>query len=178
MKRQTVFLGIGLFLLPLFAAGMFILVVRVQALFRYDRSYFTPHYQELYSSPGAVASAIELALHNDTPAVFAELTGLRRKIRPPQANPDLHLMVLLKVTDAGYFQYLFFNVKNYQRIVYNIKKVDGRWVMVPRDLTYFLDSGDWLLFFSPAVTIWWSVLAVIAIGMAIFYLAARFREEQ
>jgi len=156
---------------------MFVLVVRAQALFRYDQSYFTQHYQKLYPSPGAVASAIELALHNDTPSIFAELTGLRHKLRPPQANPDIRLMVVLKVTDSGYFQYLFFNIKTYQRIVYNVKEVDGRWVMVPRDLYYFLDSGDWLLFFIPAATIWWSVLAVIAVGTAIFQLAARFRQQ-
>ena len=177
MKIRTVYLVIGLFLLPLFAAGMFILVVRLQGLVRYDPSYFTEQYQELYPSPGAVASAIELALHDDTPSTFAELTGLRHKIRPPQPNPDIHLMVALKVTDAGYYQYLFFNVKTYERIVYYVKEVDGRWVMVPRDSYYYLDSGDWLLFFTPAATIWWSLLAVIAAGAVTYRLAARFREQ-
>jgi hypothetical protein len=177
MKRHTVFLVIGLFLLPLFAAGMYILVERIQGLIRYDPSYFTEYYQELYPSSGAVASAIELALHNNTPSTFAELTGLRHKMRPPQANPDIHLMVALKVTDAGYHQYLFFNVKTYERIVYNVKEVDGRWVLVPRDPYYFLDSGDWLLFFTPAATIWWSLLAVISVGMFTFRLATRFREQ-
>ncbi len=178
MKSRTVYIWIGLFLLPLIAAGIFILALRLQGLIRYDPSYFTEHYQELYPSPGAVASAIELALHNNTPSIFAELTGLRHKIRPPQPNPDIHLMVVLKVTDSGYYQYLFFNVKTYERIVYHIKKVDGRWVMVPRSPYYFLDSGDWLLFFIPAATIWWSLLAVVAVGTAIYRLAARFREQQ
>jgi hypothetical protein len=178
MKRRTVYIGIGLFLLPLFAAGGFILTVRALALFRYDPSYFTPHYQELYPSPGTVASAIEQALHDDTPSLFAELTGLRLKIRPPQANPDVRLMILWKVTDKGYFQYLFFNTRTYHRIIYNIKQVDGRWVWVPRDLYYFLDSGDWLLFFSPAAAIWWIVLTVTAVGLGIFSIAARFREQQ
>ncbi len=178
MKSRTVYIWIGLFLLPLIAAGIFILALRLQGLIRYDPSYFTEHYQELYPSPGAVASAIELALHNNTPSVFVELTGLRHKIRPPQANPDIHLMVVLRVTDSGYYQYLFFNVKTYERIVYHIKKVDGRWVMVPRSPYYFLDSGDWLLFFIPAATIWWSLLAVVAVGTAIYRLAARFREQQ
>jgi hypothetical protein len=177
MKRHTVFLGIGLFLLPLFAAGAFILVVRFQGFFRYDQSYFTEHYQELYPSPGAVVSAIELALHDNTPAIFAELTGLRHKMRPPQANPDIRLMIVLKVTDRGYFQYLFYNVKTYERIVFNVKEVNGRWVLAPRDIHYFLDSGDWLLFFLPAAAIWWSVLSVIAAGTAIYRLAARFREQ-
>jgi hypothetical protein len=178
MKRRTVYIGIGLFLLPLLAAGVYVLAVRAMALFRYDPSYFTPQYQDQYPSPGTVASAIEQALHKDNPAIFAELTGLRRRIRPPQANPNVRLMILWKVTDQGYFQYLFFNTKTYQRIMYNIKQVDGRWVWVPRDLYYFLDSGDWLLFFLPAAALWWSVLVVIAVGVSIYTLAARFREQQ
>ena len=177
MKNRSLYLGLGLFVLPLFAAGIFILSVRAQAIFRYDQAYFTPHYQELYSSPGSVATAIESALHNNDPALFTELTGLRHKMRPPQANPNLYLMIVLKVTDAGYFQYLFYDVKTYLRTVFNIKKVDGRWVMVPRDAYYFLDSGDWLLFFLPATILWWSVLAVIGIGMAVSRIAARFREQ-
>lgn len=177
MKNRSLAIALGLFVLPLFAAGIFILSLRVQAIFRYDQAYFAPHYQELYASPGSVATAIELALHNNDPALFAELTGLRHKIRPPQANPNLYFMTVLKVTDSGYFQYLFFDVKTYLRTVFNIKKVDGRWVMVPRDAYYFLDSGDWLLFFLPATAVWWSLLAVIAIGMAISRIAARFREQ-
>ena len=177
MKKRPIPIVIWLFLLPLFVAGMYILAMRLQGLIRYDPSYFTGHYQELYPSPGVVASAIELALHDNTPSTFAELTGLRYKMRPPQPNPDVHLMLALKVTDTGYYQYLFFNVKTYQRIVYNVKEVNGRWILVPRDPYYFLDSGDWLLFFVPAVTIWWSLLAVVAAGTAIFRLAARFREQ-
>jgi hypothetical protein len=49
---------------------------------------------------------------------------------------------------------------------------------VPRDLYYFLDGGDWLLFFSPAAAIWWIVLTVTAVGLGIFSIAARFREQQ
>jgi hypothetical protein len=177
MKRRIFYTGIGLFLLPILAAGLFILTVRFQALFRYDQAYFTPQYQKLYDSPGPVAVAIEQALHRDDRSIFSELTGLRMKIRPPEGNPNIHLMIVLKVTDQGYFQYLFFDVKTYHRIVYNIKKVGGRWVMVPYDAYYFLDNGDWLLFFTPALLLYWSFLAVIGVGLGIYYLAARFREQ-
>jgi len=177
MKRQFYYMGVGLFLLPLLAAGLFILTVRIQALSRYDQAYFTPQYRELYDSPGSVSIAIEQALHRDDRPIFAELTGLRRKINPPEANPNIHLMIVLKVTADGYFQTLFFNTKNYQRIVYNIKKVGGRWVMVPRDAYYFLDSGDWLLFFTPVLIVWWGLLAVVSVSIGTFHLAARFREQ-
>ena len=177
MKRITFSLGLGLFLLPLIAAGIYILAVRAAAFFRYDQAYFTPRYNELYLSPGSVASAIELALHQDNPDLFAELTGLRFKAPPPQANPNVHLMILWKITDAGYFQYLFFDVKNYQRIIYNVKQVNERWVMVPFDAYYYLDSGDWLLFFLPAASIWWSVLLVVAVGVMVYRVAARFRGQ-
>lgn len=177
MKRITFSLGVGLFLFPLIAAGTYVLTVRAAALVRYDKTYFTPYYGELYSSPGAVASAIELALHQDQSPLLAELTGLRFKMRPLQENPNARLMVLWKITDSGYFQYLFFDVRNYHRIIYNIKKVNGRWVMVPYDAYYYLDSGDWLLFFSPAVAIWWSVLLVVTMGVTVYRIASRFREQ-
>jgi hypothetical protein len=84
-------------------------------------------------------------------------------------------MILLKIDDAGYFQYLYFDVKTYERIVYNVKQVNGRWVVVPRDAYYYLDSGKWLIVLIPSVTIWWSLLIVIGVAIFIFRIAAKAR---
>ncbi len=177
MKKWVVYLGIGLFLLPLFAAGLYIMFVRIEALFRYDQTLFTSDYQKQYASPGSVAIAIEQALNTGDLSIFTELTGLRSRFRPPEANPNLRLMVLIDVSEAGYYQYLYFDVKNYHRFVFNTKQVDGRWVMAPQDTYYYLDSGDWLLFFTPFLSLWWSLLAVISASVGIFTLAKRFRQQ-
>ena len=177
MNKRIAYLGIGLFLLPLIAAGGFMLIVRLQAIFRYDPAYFTPAYQKQYASPGAVASAIEQGLRGENQEIFAELTGLRRKIQPPEANPNLRLMILLEVTDRDYYQFLFFDIQNYHRLLIPVKEVGRRWVMAPQDLYYYLDSGDWLLFFTPALAIYWSLLAVILVGAGIYRLAASFRRQ-
>lgn len=177
MNKRHIYVGTGLLLLPILVVGAFILIVRIQAIFRYDPAYFTPAYQERYASPGAAAIAIEEGLHNEDPSIYAELTGLRRQIHPPDANPNARLMMLWEVTDEDYYQYLFFDVVTYHRLMFNVKQVDGRWVMVPQDTFYFLDSGEWQLFFTPAVTIYWSLLVVILVGAGIFKLAARFRRQ-
>jgi len=175
MKKLIIYLGISLFFLPLLLAGLFVMVVRIQGLFRYDPIYFSPEYKKNYSNPSAVAVRIEEGLHTADSALFAELTATRRKFRPPEANPDVHLLILLKVSEEGYYQYLFFDAHTYRRIVYYIKEVSGRWVMAPEDAFYFLDSGDWLVFFTPAAVIWWSVMVVVWVGMGIYRMAARFR---
>jgi hypothetical protein len=131
----------------------------------------------MYGSPGSVATAIEHAVKDGDFSSYPELTGLRVKGIPPEHNPNLRLMIALKVTDNGYFQYLFFDVKNNHRTIYQIKKVHGRWVMAPPDAFYFLDSGEWLLFFTPLLTIWWSLIAVVAVAVAVFRIAGHFRDQ-
>jgi len=177
MNKRAIYIGMGLILLPLLAAGAFILIVRIQAIFRYDPTYFAPAYQERYASPGAVAIAIEGVLHGEDRSIFAELTALRRQIQPPETNPNVRLMILLDVTDQDYYQFLFFDVVTYHRMLINVKQVGGRWVMAPQDAYYFLDSGDWLLFSTPALAIYWSLLVVVLVGAGVFKLAARFRRQ-
>lgn len=72
-------------------AGLFILYVVVQIPFRYDMSYFTPQYQEIYSAPGDVAVALEEVLRTGDSLLYSEMTGLRLKAQAPQANPNIAL---------------------------------------------------------------------------------------
>jgi hypothetical protein len=176
MKKHHLLQFAGLAFLPLAVAGLLVLVVAIQAQFRYDQNFFTARYQDLYSSPSIVAEALEKSIRTNDPPLYAELTGLRKKSRPIEHNPNIRLAILLQVDDAGYFQYLFFDVKTYARSTFYIKKVMGRWVVVPQDMYFYLDSGRWLVFFTPLALIWWGALLIGALVILIHRSAARFRE--
>ena len=168
---------IGLAVLPVLLAGLFILYVVVQTPFRYDMSYFTPQYQEIYSAPGNVAVALEEVLRTGDSLLYSELTGLRLEARAPQANPNMALTILLDVDERGYFHYLFFDVKTYRRAVYYIKEVNDRWVVVPEDAIFAFNSGRLLVTFTPLAAIWWTILIFSGLGIMIFLRSARFRKE-
>ena len=175
MRRKYYYITTGLVLLPLLIAGLFVLIVNIQAQFRYDKSYFTPEYQEIYDAPGIVAMALEQALRTGNTSLFADLTGLNKKPGPLEPNLNIRLTILLDVDDAGYFKYLYFNVKNYERAPHYIKEVNNRWVVVPQDAYFYLDSGQWLLTFTPLAAIWWLFLIVVGSGIFVFQWAARVR---
>lgn len=178
-RRSTLYLYIfiGLAILPLFLAGLFILYVVIQLPYRYDMSYFTPQYQEKYNAPGDVATAMEEVLQTGDSLLYAELTGLRRKAQAPEANPNMVLTIVLDVDELGYFHYLYFDVKTYKRAVYYIKEVNDRWVLIPEDAVFAFKSGRWLLTFAPLAALWWSILFFVGFGIYIFRRSARFRKE-
>lgn len=176
MKRSLLVL-LSILILPVMLAGLFIILVSIQSVYRYDEQYFVSEYKSLYASPGSVAAAAEQVIRTGETELYAELTGLRFPAPLPEINPDVFLMVLLKVNKAGYYQYLFFNVKTYERLIVNVKQVQGRWVLVPKSAYYYLDSGDWLLFFSPFITIWGSLFFVIFLGIGLHRLGSRFRNQ-
>jgi len=171
------YIFIGLALLPLLIAGLFILYVVIQTPFRYDMSYFTPQYQEIYSAPGHVAATLEEVLHTSDATLYSELTGLRLKARVPEANPNMVLTIVLDVDELGYFHYLYFDVKTYERAVYYIKEVNDRWVVIPEDASFAYNSGRWLVTFAPLAAIWWVILFFVGLGLLIYHRSARFREE-
>ncbi len=176
-SKLSLLIFIGLALLPLLLAGLFILFVLVQIPFRYDISYFTPQYQELYDGPGDVAAALEEVLRTGDSRLYSELTGLRREARTPEANPNMVLTIVLEVDELGYFHYLYYDVRTYRRAVYYIKEVGERWVVIPEDAIFAFNSGRWLVTFTPLAAIWWVILFFVGLGVMIFRGSARFREE-
>jgi hypothetical protein len=170
------FAGAALF--PLCAAGIFILIANLQAWFRYDMQYFAPEYQSTYEAPGAVASALESVIRTDDQALYKELTALRFRPRPIEPNPNMRLTVLLQVDEAGYFQYLYFDVKTYRRSTYHIKQVMDRWIVVPQDVYFYWDSGRWVTVFAPLALIWWGALAIGGSAYWVYRSAAKFREQR
>jgi len=168
---------IGFALLPLVLAGLFILYVVLQIPYRYDMSFFTPQYQEIYNAPGDVAVALEEVLQTGDAHLYSELTGLRIKARTPQANPNMILTIVLDVDELGYFHYLYFDVKTYKRAVYYIKEVNNRWVVVPQDAIFAFISGRWLVTFTPLAAIWWAIILIVGLTIMVFRRSARLREE-
>ncbi len=177
MKKQHWFRLAGFAIFPLLVAGLFILVVTIQAEFRYNQDFFTLLYQDRYSSPGTVASALEKAIQTSDQDLYLELTGLRKKPTPIKHNPNIRLTILLEVDEAGYFQYLFFDVKTYERALFFLKNVMNRWIVVPQDAYFYLDSGRWLAVFTPLALIWWGTLFVVELAILVYRTAARFRES-
>ncbi len=165
----------GLALVPLLIAGLFMGFMARQRQARYDQTYFTSDFQELYATPGSVARQWEQALKTGDPTLVAELTSLAS---PPriEPNPNIILTILLEVDDAGYYHYLFFDIQTYERLTQYIKAVNERYVVVPVGVYFYWDSGQWQGVFVPVSVVWWLILIVAGAATSLFRIGARARE--
>ncbi len=168
--------GVVLVLLPLAAAGIFVLAVRLQASFRYDPAYFSPAYQEKYAAPGSVALALERALQTGDRAILPELQGYEADNPPFLPNPNIYT-ILMEVDEAGYFHYMYYDVKTFDREFHYIKEYNNRWIYVPTGAFFYLDSGQWLRTFAPVAAVYYAVLIVYGLGLAVFRTGRRLRES-
>ncbi|MBC8509385.1 MAG: hypothetical protein H8D34_31430 [Chloroflexi bacterium] len=166
---------IAVVLVPLIIAGIYILGVQIHSLFRFDQAYFAPEYQETYFSPGMVAIALEQALQNGDTQLYAELTGLKRETGEMTPKPDLHFSILVEVDERDYFHYMYFDFDTFLRDTHYVKEVNGRWVAVPQDAYFYLDSGQWLKVFGPVAASWWVLLLAIAIMKMLSRMGSRTR---
>jgi len=160
-------------LLPLMLAGLFALAAQIQMVGRYDPTYFSEAYLEKYDTPGSVARALGDALRTGDEVLLAQLEGLRRPV-PLHTGPGVIFVMLLE-SDDRYFTYLYFDMDTYKRYVYHVEEVNGRWVVAPEDLRFYLRSGRWLRVFLPIALTWWSLEAVVVLGVWVFRLTARLR---
>ena len=166
---------ISLALAPLIIAAIYILAVNIHSLYRYEQAYFDAEYQEIYSSPGTVARALEQALRNGDAQLYSELTGLRGKIRTFPPRPSIVLSILIDVDDMDYFHYLYFDINTYLRETHYIKEVNGRWIATPQDAYFYFDSGQWTKVFAPLAAFWWAVFVVVTLAIYVSRSAARTR---
>jgi hypothetical protein len=178
MKRRRLYWFVSLALFPILVALLYILIVRIEALFRYDERYFTSEYQELYSAPGPVAIVLEQALQSGNQELYDEITALRGSSKALEANPDIIMTIMLEADDMGYYHYLYLDMGTFRRSTYYVKEQNNRFVMVPEGPYFYLDSGAWLEFFTPLALIWWLILIVYQLGNFFFRVAARIREER
>jgi len=167
-------------LLPLVLVGLFMLVVQVQSVSRYDPAYFSEVYAERYDTPGAVARALEGALQTDDRELLAELQGLRR-LAAFKTSPKLIFVTLVRYTtwERGdrYMSYLYLEMDTYRRHMHYIEQVGERWVVSPPDAHYYLHSGRWLGVFTPLAIVWWLLEIVVTLAVLVHRLSARLRAQ-
>ena len=161
--------------LPLLLVGLFVLVVQVQSIWRYDWTYFSDTYVERYNTPGSVARDLERALQNDDQELLAELQGLRRTVAF-KTSPKLIFVMMWERGDR-YISYLYFDMDTYERQMHYVEKVRGRWVVTPPDAYYYLHSGRWITVFLPVAIVWWVVEVVVILGVLVYRLSARLRAQ-
>jgi len=155
--------GIGIAMIPLLIAGLYIMGVIIHGAFRYDNTFFTPEYQDQYFSPGSVAVDLEHALRTGDSELYAQLTGLRSSPIASEEKPDIVLSILIDVDDRDYFHYMYFDLGTYLRETHYIKEVKGRWIVSPQDAYFYYDSGQWMKVFAPITAVWWAILIVVAL---------------
>lgn len=149
-------------LAPFVVLGLLVVAVRAYDLVRYDASYFSGMYLEQYSAPGDVALALETALQAGDDALLAELQGLRSPVEFYTA-PSIMFVMLWERTDR-FTTYLYFDMQTYQRHPHYVEEVNGRYVVTPENLHYYLYSGQWKRVFYPLAIVWW-LIGAIAIGL-------------
>lgn len=160
---------------PLLLAGLFVLAVQIQSIWRYDWAYFSETYVERYNTPGSVARELERALQTDDRKLLAELQGLQR----PAAFKTSPKLIFVMMWERGdrYISYLYFDMDTYERQMHYVEKVRGRWVVTPPDAYYYLHSGRWIGVFLPIALVWWVVEVVVILGVLVYRLSARLRAQ-
>lgn len=157
--------GLGSFLfillVPFVVLGLLVLAVKLHDLMRYDPTYFTAGYMEKYSDSSEVVRVLEQALQADNRPLLAGLQGLRR----PHEFETGGTISFVKLWERGgrYVTYLYVDMHSYERYEHHLEEVDGRWVVAPEDVRYYLYSGRWKEIFFPAAIAWW-VLGMAVLG--------------
>ncbi len=169
---------IGLVLLPIIIAALYVIFVLVQGIFRYDQAYFTQYYQEAYQAPYLASGALELAIQTGDDDLYAQLTGLRVQNHLPITNPDIVYGVLLETDDNGYFHYMFINKHTYKRSMFYLQKVNDRWIVSPEDAHFLYYSDRWLKAFIPLTIVYWMILIVVELAIAVHRFSIRERDAR
>jgi len=163
-SQRAVFL---LFLLPIAVATLLLLYYAMARGLRYDEAFFSPEYQARYNDIAGLLDDLERALRTGDQELLAAVRGTRGMPRSFAANPNVRFSVFLD-KQGEYLNYLYFDTTNYRRYHEPVRQVDGRYVVAPLDLYYFMDSGRWLQVWGPLAVLWWLVL-IIATGGSRFY---------
>jgi len=169
---------IVLVLLPIIIAALYVIFVLVQGNFRYDKTYFTQEYQDKYQAPYLASGALEQAIQTGNNDLYAELTGLRGNQALPVTDPDIVYGVLLETDDNGYFHYMFINKHTYMRSMFYLQKVNDRWIVSPEDAHFHYYSDRWLKTVIPLGIVYWMILTVVELAVAVHRFAIRERDTR
>ena len=166
----------GLLALPLIVLGLLMLIYLIQDRLRYNPAYFTQEYKERYKIPSTLNDDLEKAIQQGDSNLMAVLQGTRQV--PGNLEPLPKVRFLIFWEKAGkYNNYLFFDFSDYHRYMQHVKEVNGRYVVVPEGLYYYMDSGGWRLFFGPAAAIWWLLVILFTGGVWVYRSMKGVRED-
>lgn len=149
-------------LAPFVILGLLVVAVKAYGLVRYDPAYFADEYLHRYSAPSEVARSLEVALRTGDDALLAELQALRWP-GEFETGPGIVFTMLWQSTDR-FLTYLYVDMQDYERHPHHVEFVQGRYVVAPQDLHYYLYSGEWKRVFSPLAITWW-ILGLAAVGL-------------
>lgn len=167
---------LSLALVPLLIAVALLAYHQFAQGMRYDKAYFSQDHLSRYASVANLLGDMELALQNGDADLMAAVRAIRGGPTPVQINPYLKFGVLLD-KKGEYFNYLYFDNRNYRRYLKPVRQVDGRYVLAPLDLYYFMDSGRWLYVWGPLAALWWIALTVVSGGMTFHRAMERLRRR-
>jgi hypothetical protein len=153
----------GLAVLPLLLLGIVLLAGVVQGAVWYDSALFSEVYAGRYRTPDGVIARLEKAWQSGDTGLLAEVQGTRWKKGKLEAMPKVRFSIALP-REGEYLEYLFLDYANYHRYIVHIKMVNGRYVVVPENLFYYVNSGRWVRTFYPIAAIWWLALILFALG--------------
>lgn len=163
--------------IPLALAALFVIPASLSGLpfLRFDAGYFTAEYNARYDAPADIVSGLEEALRSGDRAAYHELSGLRVAPIFPQSE-DVRMVTLLERGDA-YYSYLFWDATTLDRFEYNVEQINGRWVVSPADLSFYLRTGRWLRTWTPIAVGWWIVEFTLLIIVGLNALMKRWKNE-
>jgi hypothetical protein len=167
---------IGLLLLPVFIAGIYLLIAWILAWTRYDPAYFSEDYRKRYSSPNDLLVDLETAIRDGDGELLAEVQGTRPAPGKLEKLSDVRFLIYWD-GDQKYSNYLFMDMKNFHRYMQHVRLVNGRYVRVPDGAFYLADSGQWKTTFGPLAVIWWLLVILFTLGVWIYRSMAAYRQK-
>ncbi len=160
-------------LMPFVLLGLVVSVVKIYGLVRYDPAYFSETYVAQHNTPIEVGRALESALQNGDRALLIELQGLRWPVAF-ETSPDILWIMLWERTDR-YLTYLYFDMQTLEAYPHPLEQVKGRWVVAPRDLYYYVQSGEYKKAFVRLALVWWASGTATIAAVVLFSNSERVR---
>lgn len=163
-------------ILPLVIAAIFAGIVRLSNLNRFDPAYFTSDLIGEYGFANAAAIDLEKALRENDSDLLVKLEGLRQPVIFTASKKTTIERVTYTNNDR-YREVMMIDRGTYRARRYHLGLEQGRWVVVPDDTYYYLDSGRWLAVWLPPSIIWWLAETTVTLMMLIWYFGGRFRRD-
>lgn len=165
-----------LLIVPFLATIAAFAIALLDGQIRYRPDYFSNDYIDHYDVLDHFLTDLEQALQNGDEALMQALQGSHKKPQQIEPNPNIRYSFLLD-RQGDYDNHIFWDTKTYIRYVQHIKIVNGRYVVIPEGLYYYVNSGTWPTVFTPPALYWWSFVIIITTGVWIYRALAAVRRQ-